>query len=302
MQIAAGFIIIILLAVGSSYFLSSNTPKIPVSMYLGKEEASEIILRATFPSGPSTMMAYTVVPDNSPERAQEIAKKLGISKDLKQIDDSFYMNDGDWIFSYLLCSGAFDYFDSGPKSNRTRIDMPEYLPGEKEATTIAESYLKAHDLWEEEAVYDRTIYQYGYVLWGANNTKQLVRQTMDVQFRRISNGYPIDGDGIRVSLGGHGDVIEVSKVWRTYIPDKEYQIITAEEAYRQLVKDHPTFPPTEGHPVTVTGIYLGYVTRPRGETMDLLKPAYAFEYETEYDGDPVNGTWYIPAVPELGNL
>lgn len=180
--------------------------------------------------------------------------------------------------------------------------MPEFLPKQDQAVAIAEDYLKAQKLWEEDAVYSRTINQYGYILWGANNTKQLVRQTMDVQFRRISNGYPIDGDRIRVSLGGHGDVIGVSKVWRTYIPDQEYQIITAEKAYRQLIEDRPTFPPTDGYPVTITGIYLGYVTRPRGESMDFLKPAYAFEYKTMYDGDPVHGTWYVPAVPELGAL
>jgi hypothetical protein len=36
--------------------------------------------------------------------------------------------------------------------------------------------------------------------------------------------------------------------------------------------------------------------------MDLLKPVYAFDYETMSDGKPITGTVFIPAVPEPGDL
>ena len=41
---------------------------------------------------------------------------------------------------------------------------------------------------------------------------------------------------IDVEVGGGGDVISVYKVWREYVPYKEFSIITPEEAFEKLKK------------------------------------------------------------------
>lgn len=301
-QIGAGIFVLIAIAFGFSYVIPQNIENPTYSPILGPGGSPEIILNAEFPANPPQMMVYTVVPQNTREDAVEIAKKLGVAEELEQIDDYLlYANEGEWNFQYRLPSSAFS-FDTHRKSGRNPIDMPEYLPSEEDAIVIAEQYLKSKGIWEDSAEYSRTVYQYGYTLSGANNTKQLVHQTMDVLFGRNLNGYNVAGDYIKVSIGGNGDVIGLFKVWRTYTPDKEYAVISPEEAYQKLIQNGSVFPVSKEDQVSINRVYPGYATRTPSESMDLLKPVYAFDYETMSDGKPITGTVFIPAVPELGEL
>lgn len=299
-QISAGICVLVVIALGLSYINPLITENSQPSLVLGPGGPTEIILNAEFPAHPAKMMVYTVVPQNTREDAKKIAKILGITEELKEMDNSYFTNEGKWTFYYGSVSGAFSYHWFERESGRDPIDMPEYLPKEEDAVIIAEQFLKSKGIWEEGAEYRRTICQHGYTLWGANNTKQLVHQTMDVYFGRVFNGYNVAGDRIVVSIGGNGDVIGLFKVWRTYSPDKEYAIISPEEAYQKLIEDSSKFPVSKDVPVSITRVYPGYATLTPSESMDFLKPVYSFDYEAVQEGTPVTGTVFIPAVPELG--
>lgn len=301
-QIGAGIFVLVVIAIGLCTINLPSIEKSQPSILQGPSGPSEITLNAEFPKQPTKMMVYTVVPQNTREDAMEIAKRLGVTEELKQMDNSYFTNEGIWTFYYGSVSGAFSYHWFERESGRNPIDMPEYLPKEEDAVVIAEQFLKSKGIWEEGAEYHHTIYQNGYTLWGANNTKQLVHQTMDVYFGRVFNGYNVAGDRIVVSVGGNGDVIGLFKVWRTYSADKEYPVISPEEAYQKLLQNDSSLPLPKDAKVTITGIYPGYATLTPSESMDFLKPVYAFDYEAVQDGIPVTGTVFIPAIPELGEL
>jgi len=301
-QVGVGFLVIVMIALGLSCVNPPSIENSSPSLILGPSGSSEITLNAEFPAYPNQMMVYTVIPQDTREDAMEIAKKLGVSEEVMERDNHFYTTGGTWDYTYGPESGAYHYNMPGRTSGHDPIDMPEFLPREHEAISIAENYLKSKSIWEEGAEYRRTIYQHGYTLWGANNTKQLVHQTMDVYFGRVLNGYNVAGDYIMVSIGGNGDVIGLFKVWRSYSPGKEYSIITPEEAYQKLIEDGSIFPVSKDAHISINRIYPGYATRTPSESMELLKPAYAFDYKTIDDGTPITGTVFIPAVPELGEL
>ncbi len=302
-HMGAGICLLVVIAFGLSNLTPPSIDNSQPSLILGPSGSSEITLNTEFPAYPVQMMVYTVIPQNTREDAVEIAKKLGVTEELEQIDDYLlYATTGDRNFNYVLPSGGYSYSIIGRESGRNPLDMPEYLPKEEEAVIIAEQFLKSKGIWEEGAEYRRSVYQHGYVLYGANNTKQLVHQTMDVLFGRKLSDYQVAGDYIKVSIGGNGDVIGLFKVWRSYSPSKEYSISTPEEAYQKLIEDISIFPVSKGAQISINRIYTGYATRTPSESMELLKPVYAFDYKTIENGTPVTGTVFIPAVPELGEL
>jgi hypothetical protein len=301
-QIGAGFFILIMIILGLSYVNSPSIENSQPSILLGPSGSSEITLTAEFPTPPMQMMVYTVVPQNTREDAAKIAKKLGVTEELIERDNHIYTTGGSWDYSFVSKTGAFHYNLPDRTSGHDPIDVPEFLPGEGEAVTIAGNYLKSKDLWEEGAVFDEILYSEGYTIYGENNTKSLIHKTLLVRFNRVMNNYPVVGDYIAVEIGGNGDVIGLFKAWRTYTPDKEYAVISPEEAYQKLIENESMFPVSKDVQVSINRVYPGYATRTPSESMDLLKPVYAFDYETMSDGKPITGTVFIPAVPELGEL
>jgi hypothetical protein len=75
-QIGAGFILLIVIALGLSWVNPPSIENSPPSLILGPSGSSEITLNTEFPAYPKLMMVYAVIPQNTREDAVEIAKKI----------------------------------------------------------------------------------------------------------------------------------------------------------------------------------------------------------------------------------
>ncbi len=89
-QISAGICVLVVIALGLSYINPLITENSQPSLVLGPGGPTEIILNAEFPAHPAKMMVYTVVPQNTREDAKKIAKSLGITEELKEMDNSYF--------------------------------------------------------------------------------------------------------------------------------------------------------------------------------------------------------------------
>ncbi len=108
------------------------------------------------------------------------------------------------------------------------------------------------------------------------------------------------GSGIRVTIGGGGDILEVTKRWRDAEPYKEFSILSPEEAVEELKQTGVVTAVSSPKKAVVDEAKLCYYATPPGTEQPYLKPTYYFRGTVE--GEKEAGTFYqyVPAVPELG--
>jgi hypothetical protein len=119
--------------------------------------------------------------------------------------------------------------------------------------------------------------------------------TTNVHYARFIDGMPVVGDGgyIYLDLGDKGEIIYLTKVWRTVTPAGNVSIIPVSEAIEkmkrgELLGDKPKC----ACPLNVDKIGLGYYEKGHDETQEYLEPVWIFSGNLS-SGDPWN--YYVYA-------
>ena len=311
-QIAIGFAVLVLLVAGTALLPAASLQDdegtnggIEIVGPYGVQSVSEIALGTALPRYPEQTMVYTMVDTViSKDDALKIAEKFGMSGPVEESGGRikrYVVKDEPYTFEIEEESGYMTYTWDDRYSGVDPRDRPENLPTDEECRKIAESFLTSHDLMPEGAVFS-SVSQGGRRIFSnhAGGAPIVTYEDRDVLFSDTLSGYPVAGSGIRVTIGGGGDILEVTKRWRDVEPYKEFPILSPEEAIEELKQTGVVT--TVGSPkrAVVDEAKLCYYATPPGTEQPYLKPTYYFRGTVE--GENETGTFYqyVPAVPELG--
>jgi len=311
-QIVIGLAVLLLIAIGTA-LIPAEYPQenegtnrgIEIVGPYGMQSVSEIALGTALPKYPGQAMVYKTVNSTvSKDDALKIAEKFGMSGPAEESGGRIkcYVVENDpYTLEIEEESGYMTYtWDERWKGYDTR-DRPENLPTDEECRKIAETFLTSHDLMPEGAVFS-SVSQGGQRIFSnhSGDAPIITYEDRDVLFIDTLSGYPVAGSGIRVTIGGDGDILKVTKRWRDVEPYREFSILSPEEAIEELKQTGIVT--TVGSPkkAIVDEIKLCYYATPPGTEQPYLKPTYYFRGTVE--GENETGTFfqYIPAVPELG--
>ena len=311
-QITTGFIVLVLIAIGTALIPAASPPDdegtnrgIEIVGPYGVQSVSEITLGTALTRYPEQTMVYrTVDTIISKDDALKIAEKFGMSGPVEESGGRikcYVVKDEPYTFEIEEESGYMTYTWDGRYSGVDPRDRPENLPTDEECRKIAESFLTSHGLMPEEAVFS-SVSQGGKGTFSnhSGGTPIVTYEDRDVLFSDTLSGYPVAGSGIRVTIGGGGDILKVTQRWRDAEPYKEFSILSPEEAIGELKQTGVVTTVSSPKKAVVDEIKLCYYATPPGTEQPYLKPTYYFHGTME--GENETGTFYqyIPAVPELG--
>ncbi len=275
----------------------TSSSQIPQSSDVAGRLSSKIILNTSVPEGIEKILLYkTVQPNVTKELTLQYAKKFGVEGDLRGNSTVQSKN----LTYYVLVSknsGSIEYENQDRPT--TELDYPAVLPSDDEAIQIATTYIKERDLLPEGANLitppDR---EYFYLLGEKENT--ITHGQVCVVFGRTLNGLHVEGSYLVVDIGGHGDVIGFRSHWRSYEPDKEYPLISANEAFETLRLQGVPVGMSDVDRVSIDRVYLAYQTEANAFKESYLKPVWVFRGQIIQNGQSVRPVFQtIPALKEV---
>ncbi|HJH27718.1 MAG TPA: hypothetical protein C5S37_13375 [Methanophagales archaeon] len=308
-KIGIGLVITLLVAAGAVYTIAYQPTSEIVSPSIdnmkGFHSTPLYVLNTTLPSGPDKLMVYkSTRPDMSVEREEvaSLAKRLGLTGNVSEVSGEFILTEGQYHLEVNKKSGRVAYTDASRWMIGNDKDKPSNLPSDDEALIIARKILIDKGLMPDDAVLCGVDHPSVVAI---NKTGDMIGvgfEEVKVSFAREVNGLPVVGAGskIDVEVGGGGDVISVYKVWREYVPYKEFSIITPDEAFEKLKKVGIFTGIKDVETASIDKVYLGYYTKSASEEQTDLQPVYVFEGEAKGDNETRKFVQYIPAAPELG--
>ncbi len=287
---------------------SVTHPALKNGLTFGSSKASQnanvsFELQTSYPTVPKQVTIYQAEsPVVSKDSIETLGKQVGVSGSLKESRNEYVLTDNDHILEIHEKSGRIAYIDNVRWNQITGKDVPANLPPDSEATKIATDYLEKSGLMSEDAVLSKVIHQQILALDSAGKTTSIPYEAIKVSYSRSIDGLPVVGAGSKLSveIGGGGDVIQMYKLWRTYVPQEKSVIITPEQAFDELKKQGVTGISTkDAVTAKVTKVYLAYYEDSAMEEQDQFLPVYVFEGNVA--GMEVSGefTEYVPAIPGL---
>jgi len=302
-----GLVIILLVAAGAVYTIAyqptSEIASPPIDNMKGFHSTPLYVLNTTLPSAPDKLMVYiSKRPEVEREEVALLAKRLGLTGNVSEVSDEFILTDGQYHFEVNKKSGRVAYTDASRWMIGNDKDKPSNLPSDDEAIDIARKFLIDKGLMPDDAVLCRVSHPRIVAINKTGDVIGVGFEDVKVSFTREVNGLPVVGAGskIDVEVGGGGDVISVYKVWREYVPYKEFSIITPEEAFEKLKKVGIFTGIKDVETASIDKVYLGYYTKSASEEQTYLQPVYVFVGEAKGDNETRKFVQYIPAAPELG--
>jgi len=304
-------ILLVAAAAGAAYTIAYQPTSEIVSPSIdnmkGFLSTPSYVLNTTLPSGPDKLMVYkSTRPDISVEREEvsSLAKRLGLTGDVSEVSGEFIRTDGQYHLEVNKNSGRVAYTDTSRWMTGNDKDKPLNLPSDDEATDMARKFLIGNGLMPDDAVLCKVDHPRVVAIDKTGDVIDVGFEDVRVSFTREVDGLPVVGAGskIDVEVGGGGDVISMYKVWREYMPYKEFSIITPDEAFEKLkevgiftgIKDVET--------ASIDMVYLGYYAKSASEVQTYLQPVYIFEGEAKGDNETSEFVQYIPATSELGGM
>lgn len=250
-----------------------------------------------FPSTPEQVTLYkSVKPEITAELVSSMAEKMGLEGTVRESYDQMLLSDEPYSLEVHMKSGRVALIDIPRWMNPNDKDLPSNLPSDEKAIEIATRYLEKTGLAPPDAI-----------LCGVDHP-QIVKQNENgevigiafedvlVSYSRTIDGRPVVGSKLTVEVGGGGDILNVYKLWRDYVPQEEIPIITPEEALEEL----KVAGVAEGLSADITGIELGYYEAPATREPTHLVPVYIFTGKVlDGTGEETSFVRYVPASPEF---
>ncbi|MGE4375102.1 MAG: hypothetical protein AB7D01_05275 [Methanoculleus sp.] len=250
-----------------------------------------------FPSTPEQVTLYkSVKPEITAELVSSMAEKMGLEGTVRESYDQMLLSDEPYSLEVHMKSGRVALIDIPRWMNPNDKNLPSNLPSDEKAIGIATRYLEKTGLAPPDAI-----------LCGVDHP-QIVKQNENgevigiafedvlVSYSRTIDGRPVVGSKLTVEVGGGGDILNVYKLWRDYVPQEEIPIITPEEALEEL----KVAGVAEGLSADITGIELGYYEAPATREPTHLVPVYIFTGKVlDGTGEETSFVRYVPASPEF---
>jgi len=279
-----------------------SNPGIEVVGPYGVQGVSAITLGTALPRYPEQVMVYrTVGSVMSKDDALKIAEKFGLIGPVEEKIVSYRITGDPYTSDLDKRGGYMTYTWYGRCSGVDPRDRPENLPTDEECRKIAESFLISRDLMPEGAVFS-SVSQGGKGIFSnhSGGAPIVTYEDRDVLFTDTLSGLSVAGSGIRVTVGGGGDILEITRRWRDAEPYKEFPILSPEEAIEELKQTGVVTTVSSPRKAIVDEVKLCYYATPPGTEQPYLKPTYYVRGTVE--GENGTGTFfqYVPAVPELG--
>ncbi|OPY39272.1 MAG: hypothetical protein A4E35_00041 [Methanoregula sp. PtaU1.Bin051] len=256
----------------------------------------QIDMNSSMPANPETILVYkTNPPIVNKETTLALAKKFNVTGTLRgdcvvQSDDLMYG------LEILKISGSTRYTNANRPNEL--MDSPNKLPSDKEAERIATQFLEGQDLFPKGA-YFSGIERYYVKSMDKNGNEIQHYGRIEVKYGRALNNIKVIGSGITVAIGGNGDIIEYSTIWREYTPVKGFPLKSPETAFAELKKVGVKTGIETPSRVTINNVYLAYASKAPAFEEDYLEPVWVFKGEkTMKDAQTRPVTEYIPALTD----
>lgn len=250
-----------------------------------------------FPSTPEQVTLYkSVKPEITAELVSSMAEKMGLEGTVRESYDQMLLSDEPYSLEVHMKSGRVALIDIPRWMNPNDKDLPSNLPSDEKAIEIATRYLEKTGL----ASPDATLCDVDHPqIVKQNENGEVIGIAFEdvlVSYSRTIDGRPVVGSKLTVEVGGGGDILNVYKLWRDYVPQEEIPIITPEEALEEL----KVAGVAEGLSVDITGIELGYYEAPATREPTHLVPVYIFTGKVlDGTGEETSFVRYVPASPEF---
>lgn len=250
-----------------------------------------------FPSTPEQVTLYkSVKPEITAELVSSMAEKMGLEGTVRESYDQMLLSDEPYSLEVHMKSGRVALIDIPRWMNPNDKDLPSNLPSDEKAIEIATRYLEETGL----ASPDATLCDVDHPqIVKQNENGEVIGIAFEdvlVSYSRTIDGRPVVGSKLTVEVGGGGDILNVYKLWRDYVPQEEIPIITPEEALEEL----KVAGVAEGLSVDITGIELGYYEAPATREPTHLVPVYIFTGKVlDGTGEETSFVRYVPASPEF---
>jgi hypothetical protein len=254
---------------------------------------------APFPSMPEKVVLYkSVKPEITAELVSSVAEKMGLKGTVRESYDQMFVTDEPYSLEVNMESGRVALIDIPRWMNPNDKDLPSNLPSDEKAIEIATRYLEETRLMPPDAT-----------LCGVDHP-QIVKQNENGEFISIAfediqisycrsiEGQPVAGSKLTVEVGGGGDILNVYKLWRDYVPQEEVPIIKPQEALEEL-KNVGMSADVSQQTADITKIEFGYYEASAMEETAHLIPVYIFEGETSDGWTNTPFVRYISASPDF---
>jgi len=230
-------------------------------------------INATVPLVTGNIMTYTVEkPNYSQEWVNSLAKKLGMSGDVRENEYGFYANTTDeekfgFILEKNTQSMVFMSHNEGSSSGNLTDD---------EIITTVKDFLKGADLMSD-AGEPRVVYSPGVITMSRSGQITHVSKQIVLVFSRRINGLPVWGSTSMITVGSGGNIITIAMFWPDYQPYKTIPLKSPEQAFGEFQTKKMDFsdsePQLRPEKIVVTNVSLGYSTT-GGK---YFQPVYLFE-------------------------
>lgn len=261
---------------------SSGVPTAETSDVAGRLSHNLVLNTPAKKTVGSVIVYETIPPTVNKESTLALAKKFNVTGTLR--GDTAVQSD-DLVFGVQLTknSGCAEYMNA--KRPNAIQDAPDNLPTDDEAITIATKFLKDRDLYPE-GIGDPVPKRENAYTVGKGD--EIYFGQIGVWYPRYLNGLKVEGTQLVVYVGGSGDVIGYFANWRDYTPDKEYPLISQQDAFEQMKTEGVSVGMNEKDaPVSIDTVYLAYRTKAGAYPEDYLEPVWVFKGNVTIDGKPV---------------
>lgn len=171
------------------------------------------------------------------------------------------------------------------------LTLKNSVPSEKEAPQIARNLLQQYGGLpvDAELQYSNIV----YVQEVQFSTGMIIDQKptdTDVVYLRKINGMPVTGavDKIEIELGENGELLQISKVWRTLESiGNTTCIISPNDAVEKIQKREILDPPWSLNGISIDNISLGYYEISRTDPVIYLEPVWIFSGK-DRQNDPIS--------------
>jgi hypothetical protein len=229
-------------------------------------------INATVPVVTGKIMTYTVVkPNYSHDRVSSLAKKLGMSGEVRETPEAYFAEGSDeekFIFAVFRNENKISFENRTGGSSGAMTD--------DEAKSVVKEFLKSADLMPPDASELRVS---GYnTVEGTSSTGQQIQisKQIVVTSSRIINQIPEWDSTMMVTVGSHGNVVGFFMVWPDYQSYKAVSLKSPELAFKEFQAQEKNFVgagmPINPEKIIVTNVFLGYSTA-GGK---YLQPVYLF--------------------------
>ncbi len=188
-------------------------------------------INASFPAVPDKLMVYVLEePEYTKEWVSSLAKKIGISGEIRESEEAYYADEADEDVYYFFVWKRDRLINF--KKYHQQSGEP---PSPENATKAVKEFLESVGLMFPDATGPGIGYDTGGGISSSGEYVQTFRQIV-VSFDRKVNGISELGSSIMARVDAQGNVVELYLHWPVYKPYKEVSLKSPEQAFAEYLE------------------------------------------------------------------